>query len=109
MKQRLSLILVMSAVISVNAQAADVPEYRITIKDHKFEPAELKIPAGTKVKLIVKNENKAAAEFESNDFHREKIIPAGGEAKVFVGPLKPGEYKFFDEFHEATQGKLVVE
>jgi len=69
----------------------------------------VEIPVDTKVKLIVKNEDKTPEEFESHDFKREKIIPGGTTAKILVGPLKAGEYKFFGEFNPKTaQGKLVV-
>ena len=96
------------ALFSLSAQAA-TPEYHITIKDHKFEPATIEIPANTKIKLIVKNEDATPEEFESHDFKREKIIAGNSTAKIMVDPLAPGEYKFFGEFNEKTaQGKLVV-
>lgn len=88
---------------------AETPSYTINIKDHKFDPATVEIPADTKVKLLVKNLDSTPEEFESHDFKREKIIPGGSEATIAVGPLKPGEYKFFGEFNEKTaQGKLIV-
>ena len=94
--------------VSASAFAAD-NEYTLVLKDHKFTPDVLEIPANTKVKLIVKNEDATPAEFESDDFKREKIIKGNSEAKISVGPLKAGEYAFFDEFNEKTaQGKLVV-
>ncbi|NQD35882.1 cupredoxin domain-containing protein [Permianibacter sp. IMCC34836] len=89
--------------------AADTPEYTLVLKDHQFVPAELSIPADTKVKLLVRNDDATPAEFESHSLNREKIIPANATVTIFVGPLKPGEYEFFDEFHEATtRGKLIV-
>ena len=88
---------------------ADVPEYTITIKDHKFTPETVEIPANTKVRLIVKNEDPSAEEFESQELKREKIIQGKSKANIFVGPLKSGEYKFFGEFNPKTaQGKLLV-
>lgn len=88
---------------------AETPVYEITIKDHKFEPAEVEIPVDTKVKLLVKNLDETPEEFESHDLNREKVIQGGKEAPIIVGPLKAGEYKFFGEFNEATaQGKLIV-
>ncbi|MFO0389709.1 MAG: cupredoxin domain-containing protein [Alphaproteobacteria bacterium] len=88
---------------------AEVETYTLTLKDHKFTPETIEAPADTKFKLLVKNEDETPAEFESDDFKREKIIKGGGEATINVGPLKAGEYKFFDEFNEKTaQGKLIV-
>ncbi len=96
------------ALISAPA-IAEVETYTLTLKDHKFTPDTIEAPADTKFKLLVKNEDKTPAEFESDDFKREKIIKGGAEATINVGPLKAGEYKFFDEFNEKTaQGKLIV-
>lgn len=91
------------------AFAADAPQFNLVIKDHKFEPATVEIPAGTKVQLIVKNEDKTPEEFESHDLKVEKVIKGGGTGKFNVGPLKAGEYKFVGEFHEDTaKGKIVA-
>ena len=90
--------------------AAKPPEHIIIIKDHLFHPAELKIPAGTKVKLVIRNEDPTPEEFESYDFNREKIVGGNSQIIVFVGPLKPGRYEFFGEFNPGTaQGLLIVE
>ena len=88
---------------------AETPVFEILIKDHKFEPMEITIPAATKVKLLVKNLDPTPEEFESFDFSREKIIAGGSQAVIFVGPLEPGRYNFFGEFNmETAQGYLVV-
>lgn len=91
--------------------AADEPNsYTITIKDHRFEPSELKVPAGQKIKLLVKNTDATAEEFESHDLHREKVIPGGTEAVITLRPLDKGTYKFFGEFHEETaKGQIIAE
>ena len=89
---------------------ADAPEYRLVLKDHRFTPAELSIPAGTKVKLLVENQDPTPEEFESYDFNREKVVPGRGRIVVFVGPLKPGRYEFFGEFNPGTaRGWLIVQ
>jgi plastocyanin len=83
--------------------------YTLVIKDHLFTPSTLEVPAGKKIALVVKNEDKTPEEFESDDLRREKIIPAGKEITITVGPLKPGTYRFKGEFHAKTaQGILVV-
>ncbi len=91
------------------ALAADA-EYRLVIKDHRFVPAELAVPAGQKVKLVVENQDATPEEFESYALNREKIVPGNGKIVVFVGPLKPGRYEFFGEFNAKTaRGWLVVQ
>ncbi len=95
--------------LSFSAVAADVPQFELIIKDHRFHPAELTIPADQKVKLIVKNEDRTAEEFESHSLNREKVIPGNSQAVIWIGPLPPGEHKFFGEFNEATaQGRLII-
>jgi len=90
------------------ARAEEPMTVALTIKDHKFEPAEVHAPAGKPISITVKNLGSIAAEFESEALHVEKVIPPGAEATVHVRPLEPGRYNFFDDFHRATQGFLVV-
>lgn len=103
-------MLAVSALLLASAPAfADDPSFNITIKDHKFEPTELAVPANKKVALVVKNLDPTPEEFESKELRREKVIPGGQEAKIYVGPLKPGRYEFFGEYNPKTaRGWLVV-
>ena len=88
---------------------ADDPSIPITIKDHRFEPTEVLVPAGVKVRLIVKNLDATPEEFESHTLHREKVVAGGGQIVVFIGPLEPGTYDFFGDFNPATaQGRIVA-
>ena len=106
----LTLALTGLAGATVPARAADMPEYKLVIKNQQFDPATLKVPANTKFRVLVTNQDAAPSEFESNDFNREKIVRPGSAVTGFIGPLKPGQYKFFDDFHQDTgQGVLVVE
>jgi hypothetical protein len=105
----LSLAIAACALMPVPSIAAD-QEYLLTIRNHRFEPTELKVPAGKRVKLIVHNQDKTPEEFESHSLNREKVIPGGAKATIFIGPLKPGRYAFVGEFNEATaQGAIVVD
>jgi plastocyanin len=95
--------------IAADSAAADeTVSVTIAIKDHQFEPAEVHAPPGKAIAVTVKNLDAIAAEFESDALHVEKVIPPGREAVVRVRPLEPGRYNFFDDFHRATQGYLVV-
>lgn len=103
------LILIIALLFSSSLAAAPVAEYKLTIRDHRFVPAEITIPAKTKVKLIIINEDASPEEFESHELNREKIVTGKGRITVFVGPLKPGRYPFFGEFNPKTaQGVLIV-
>ena len=89
--------------------AAQEPTYTLVVKDHKFQPTEIEIPAGKKIALIVKNEDPTPEEFESVELRREKVIPGGEQIIVYIGPLKPGRYEFFGDFNPATaRGHIVV-
>ena len=87
---------------------AQVQEFTLTVRDHKFVPMQLTIPANTKVKLLVVNEDVTPEEFESYELNREKVVTGKGKITVFVGPLKPGRYPFFGDFHsDSAQGVLI--
>jgi hypothetical protein len=94
-------VLVVVAGSGLAARAED-PTVSLTIKDHRFEPAEFEVPSGKKVKLVIHNLDASPEEFESDQLRREKIVPAGGEVNLFVGPLKPGRYEFFGDFNPQT-------
>src|SRR5262245_51613688 len=107
---RLTALLLM-LVPPATALAADPepPTVQIVISGHKFEPAEVQVPANVKLKLVIENRDATPEEFESYELNREKIVPGKGTITVFVGPLKPGRYPFFGEFNQATaQGVLVA-
>jgi plastocyanin len=90
------------------ATADDTVTLSLTLKDRKFDPAELHAPAGKPIEIHIKNLNGIVSEFESSDLHFEKIVPNGSEAVVHVRPQQAGRYNFFDDFHRETQGFLIV-
>lgn len=97
-------------VISMNDQDHEDGVYEIIIENHVFTPDEIIVPAGKKLKLVVKNMDSTPEEFESDDFKREKIIPGNSEGTIFVGPLKPGKYHYFGEFNlDTASGYIIAE
>jgi len=85
-------------------------DYQLTIKNHRFMPTELKVPAGQKIKLVVHNQDSTSEEFESHSLHREKIIPGNSSATIYIGPLSAGRYEFVGEFNEKTaKGAIIAE
>jgi plastocyanin len=104
------LIAALAATLFALPAVAAEPEFALVIKNHRFEPAELRIPAGQRVKLIVHNQDSTPEEFESHSLNREKVIPGGAKATIFIGPLQPGRYSFIGEYNEKTaQGAVVAE
>ena len=96
-------------ILGFSGVASAAPEFNLTIKNHKFEPSEIVVPANTKVKLVVKNMDDTAEEFESEELDREKIVAAGSTVVIFIGPLKPGVYPFVGEFNPDTaKGQITA-
>jgi len=84
--------------------------YTIVIKDHQFNPTQLVIPSGQKIKVTVDNQDPTAEEFESFDLNREKVVNGNKSIIVFLGPLAKGTYKYFGDFHQNTaQGVIVAQ
>jgi plastocyanin len=90
------------------AAAADNATASLTIRNRTFEPAELDVPAGQKIELHVRNADTVASEFESSELHREKVVPAGQEVIVYIGPLRAGSYEYFDDFNPRARGHIVA-
>jgi len=98
--------ILVAACFSANAQQA--ASVSITVKNHRFQPAEIHAPAGVPIEIRVKNLDPAPMEFESVRLRVEKVVPGNSEGVVRVRPLEPGRYNFFDDFHQETTGVLVV-
>ncbi len=107
---RFWLVLLLAGLGFSMASNAARPTYELELKNHLFHPDELVIPAGTKVRLIIRNRDDTSEEFESYELNREKIVGANHKATLFIGPLPPGIYPFFGEFNPKTaQGRIIVE
>jgi hypothetical protein len=105
----ISALLALPLGVPLHASAAD-PEFSLVIRNHRFEPAELRVPAGKKVRIVIDNQDASAEEFESHALNREKVVPAKSKVPVYIGPLAPGRYPFVGEFHEKTaKGAVVAE
>ena len=104
------IFLALIALVYCGTASADADEVALTIRNNRFEPAELHVPAGRKLRLVVRNLDAGPEEFESFELNREKVVAPGGDAKIYVGPLEPGRYPFFGDFHQATaRGTLIAE
>lgn len=93
--------------LSLSASAA-LPETIIEIRNNLFIPQTVMIPANKKVKLIFINHDSTPEEIDSFDLNREKVIFGNSRGSIFVGPLPPGTYEFFGEYHPNTAVGTVV-
>ena len=102
--------LLLVAVLSTGVVYAERPTVEIEIRNHLFWPAEFTVPANTRIKLLISNNDPTPEEFESYSLNREKVIMGNRSAVVFIGPLSAGQYPFFGEFHPKTaQGMVIAE
>lgn len=88
--------------------AAHADSASLTIRNHKFEPSSISVKAGVKVELSVTNAGSKPVEFESSELNREKVIAPGQTVTIYVGPLEPGTYPFFDDFDQAATGRIIA-
>ena len=105
------LLLVALALVLGTGPHAHAEDYAVTlvVRDGGFEPAEVKVPRGPRVRLEVANETAAKIEFESVALNRERIVKPGERATLYLTDLSPGRYEFFDELHRERRGVLLVE
>jgi heme/copper-type cytochrome/quinol oxidase subunit 2 len=101
-------LLCSGAGVSAAARAEEPPTIEVTIKDHRFAPAEIHVPNGKAVILRITNADDTAEEFESSALRVEKLIPGGRYATVRLRPLGPGRYPFIGEYHAETATGVVV-
>jgi hypothetical protein len=94
--------------LALAGRPAVADDLSLTLKDHHFTPAEITVPANKRTTLHVRNADTTPAEFESDDFKAEKVVPAGREVIVNIPALKPGTYEFHDEYHEADSKSRLI-
>ena len=102
------LAMTFTALASI-ARADDGKMIELSVKNHKFEPAEPKATAGSAIVMKIKNLDAAPIEFESLALEFEVVVRSNAELLVKVKPQKPGRYLFFDDLHQEAKGTLVVE
>lgn len=104
-------LLLLTLLFPLVAHAADADAgYKLVINDHRFQPDELTVPSGAKIKLTVENQDATPEEFDSFSLNREKVIAGHSTATIYIGPLTPGRYPFTGEFHATTaQGVIVAQ
>lgn len=92
----LGAMLLLAATALAHAQA--LPAFEIVMKDGVFSPERVEVPAGKRIKLVLKNEGRGPAEFENLSMRVEKVLAPGVTSFVVLHNLRPGEYRFVDEF-----------
>ena len=97
-----------AAFVAPGTGVAGAQEFNLVIRNNKFEPEEIRVPAGKRVSIYVTNEDAAPEEFDSTALKVEKVIPGKSKGLVRIGPLTPGRYEFVGEFHADTAKGVVI-
>jgi plastocyanin len=103
-----ALILAGGFLFGAAAACAEDTDVLLVIREHKFVPAEVTVPAGKKIKLVIDNQDATAEEFESYELNREKVVAGKSKVTIFVGPLAAGRYPFFGDFHKETATGVLI-
>jgi heme/copper-type cytochrome/quinol oxidase subunit 2 len=80
----------------------------LTLKDHRFTPDKLTVPAGRRIRIDLTNQDAALEEFDSEALHVEKDVAPHGRVSFTVGPLQPGSYPFMGELHPDTAAGVIT-
>ena len=108
-KLTLSLLLAGALLgVALPARAQEPASVSVSIKNHRFQPAEVQAPANVPIVLRLKNLDPTPMEFESVSLRVEKVVTGNGEGIIRLRPLAPGRYNFFDDFNQQANGVLVV-
>jgi heme/copper-type cytochrome/quinol oxidase subunit 2 len=105
MRKRVVLVASMVAFSGAALAAGPIP---VTLKDHKFTPAQIAVPANQPVVIHLTNQDTTAEEFDSTALKVEKVVAGNSEGDVHIRPLDPGKYPFMGEYHSATAQGVVI-
>ena len=97
------------SLIATAAQAAD-DTVTLSLKDHKFSPAEIHVMANAPTSVTLVNNDTETEEFDSVALKVEKVVSGHSTGVMRWRPLAPGRYSFIGEFHsETARGVVIVE
>ena len=95
------------SIAAVQAQAP--PTFKLLAREGKWFPEAIEVPANTRFRLEITNQNAGPEEFESKELHKELVLAPGVSRVLVFAPMKPGTYPFVGEFHPKTaHGRIVV-
>jgi plastocyanin len=104
--------LVLTVALGLTAATAAAEEsvtVHLNIRNGRFDPQTIDVPAGKRVRLLIRNDGPGASEFESHELRKEKVLGPDASSFVIIAPLTPGTYPFFDDFHPDTgNGRIVA-
>jgi len=95
--------------VSGAVSAAEEP-ITLTLKNHRFAPATIKVKANQPNQILFVNNDETAEEFDSSSLKVEKVVGGHSQGKIRLRALAPGKYPFMGEYHaETAQGVVIAE
>ena len=89
-------------------RAAEGPSFEVVAQDGQWQPRELQVPAGVKLRLTLRNTGKTPVEFENLALRIEKVVMPDSASTVTLQPLSAGSYQLVDEFHPAAGAMQII-
>ncbi|HEX3674649.1 MAG TPA: cupredoxin domain-containing protein [Rhizomicrobium sp.] len=80
----------------------------VTLQNHQFAPAVIRVKANTPIVIALTNKDATAEEFDSTALKVEKVVAGSSEGDVHIRPLSPGKYPFMGEYHPGTAQGVVI-
>jgi len=102
-----AVLLSSAALLSPGAALAD-QMIKVTLKNHRFTPAEIHVKANQPSLIALANQDAAAEEFDSTSLKVEKVVAGNSSGNVRLRALAPGRYPFMGEYHSATAQGVVI-
>jgi Cupredoxin-like domain len=89
--------------------AADTAAATIKFENHHWAPLNVDVPANRALTIQVVNASNETIEFESFKLNRETAMTPGETITVHLPALSPGNYDFYDDFHQdVPEGAIVA-
>lgn len=105
-----SLLFGAAAMLCAVPALADDGPIPITLKNHRFSPAEIHLKANVSNVIALTNNDDTAEEFDSTSLKVEKVVASHSSGNIRLRPLSPGRYPFMGEYHsETAQGVVIAE
>ncbi len=105
---RIALTLLALCVLCVAVHAEEPFATSVTLRNHRFEPAEIHVPAGRRILLHLKNQDPMSEEFDSTALKVEKVFAGNSEGDIRISPLNAGRFEFMGEYHSDTAKGVVI-
>jgi hypothetical protein len=106
--KKIVLIAMLIPFAAIAGESEYKAEYKLVVKDQQFQPVEITMLPGIKIKLEIENQDDTPFEFESADISREAIVSGHSKTSIYIGPLEPGSYRFLNDFNHHIEGTIVV-